>query len=194
VGYNAVMDESAIATASERDKMFKQVEGFKSKIVDSATADCVANGLPATCKRYTDKAGSFYLYNYPDDDTVQYLHETYPKQISPLEGITNEHFMIWMRTSALPTFRKLYGRIYRDFKKGEAVTFEVEANFEVRSFNADKAIIITKQGQFGAKNSGLGIAYITIGSMCLFFGFLFTVKQLILPRPLGTRKALGWGN
>ena len=170
------------------------MEGFQSKMVDAANADCVANGLPINCKRYTDSNKRNYLYYYPSDDTTQYLYETYPRQISPIEGITNEHFMVWMRTAALPTFRKLYGRIDRDFKKGDKLTFQVEANFEVRSFNADKAIIITKEGQFGAKNPELGIAYITIGSMCLFFGVLFTIKQLILPRPLGTRKLLGWEN
>ena len=189
------MDEKAIATASERDKLFKQVEGFQSKIVNASNPGCVANGLPETCKRYPGpKPGLLHLFYYPSDDTTQYLYETYPRQISPLEGVTNEHFIVWMRTAALPTFRKLYGRIYRDFKKGEKLSFQVEANFEVRSFNADKAIIITKEGQFGAKNPALGIAYITIGSMCLFFGVLFTVKQLILPRPLGTRKVLGWEN
>merc|ERR1719480_735285 len=28
-----------------------------------------------------------------------------------LMNMTDEHFMVWMRTSALPNFRKLYGRL-----------------------------------------------------------------------------------
>jgi hypothetical protein len=30
-----------------------------------------------------------------------------------------EHWMVWMRTAALPTFRKLWGRIEGDLKPGK---------------------------------------------------------------------------
>ena len=189
----SVLDETLISTISERSQKFKQVIGFDSRKVASASVDCVSVGLPAGCKHYKDpKTGSNYLFNYPNDQNVQYLYESYPKQISPLVGITDEHFMVWMRTSALPTFRKLYGRIHRNFKKGDVITFQVDANFLVRSFNADKAIIITSEGQFGAKNPNLGIAYIVVGSLSLFLGVLFALKQLIRPRPLGSPKSLQW--
>jgi hypothetical protein len=32
--------------------------------------------------------------------------------------MTDEHFMVWMRTAALPTFRKLWGRIERNLDEG----------------------------------------------------------------------------
>lgn len=186
------LDESLISTTSERAQKFKQVNGFQKKQISSFSTDCAAFNMPAGCKPYKDKAGINYLFYYPNDQTVQYLYESYPKQISPLVGIEDEHFMVWMRTSALPKFRKLYGRIDKNFKKGDVVSFQVDANFEVRSFNADKAIIITSGGQFGAKNPSLGIAYIVVGSLSLFLGVLFTLKQLIRPRPLGSPKSLQW--
>ena len=34
-------------------------------------------------------------------------------------NVDNEHFVVWMRNAALPTFRKLYGVIDRNLKKGE---------------------------------------------------------------------------
>ena len=189
----SVLDETLISTASERSQKFKQVTGFDSRVVTSASVDCASVGLPAGCKHYQDpKTLVNYLFHYPNDQNVQYLYESYPKQISPLVGITDEHFMVWMRTSALPTFRKLYGRINKNFKKGDVVTFQVDANFQVRSFNADKAIIITSGGQFGAKNPSLGIAYIVVGSLSLFLGVLFALKQFIRPRPLGSPKSLQW--
>lgn len=103
------LDESGIAWSSDEDK-FKQPKGFRSKEVTSFTGTCEENGMPNNCKQYTDpKTGTNYLYYYPDDSTVQYLHETYPDQISPITGITDEHFKVWMRPAALPRFRKLYG-------------------------------------------------------------------------------------
>ena len=29
-----------------------------------------------------------------------------------------EHFIVWMRTAGLPNFRKLYGKVTEDLKKG----------------------------------------------------------------------------
>jgi hypothetical protein len=102
------MDEGGIAWASDKEK-FKQPSGFKSAEV-TAGATCADANLPATCKAYTDPAtGQEYLYYYPNDDTVQYLYESYPDQISPILGVTDDHFKVWMRPAALPQFRKLYG-------------------------------------------------------------------------------------
>lgn len=37
----------------------------------------------------------------------------------------NEHFIVWMRTAGLPTFRKLYGKIHEDFKEDDILRFQV---------------------------------------------------------------------
>lgn len=188
----AVLDETEISYASERSQKFLQTKGFQSKQV-SVGATCASAGLPVGCKSYTDpKSGLAHLFYYPNDATVQYLYETYPKQISPLVGILDEHFIVWMRTQSLPKFRKLYGRISENFSKNDVITFQVEANFEVRSFNANKAIIITNNAQFGAKNGALGIAYVVVGSLSLFLGMAFCLKQVFVPRQLGNPKKLGW--
>ena len=186
------MDESMITADADKLK-FKQVDGFDyRKIIDPITK-CSDVGLPANCKRYKDaKSGDYYLFFYPDDDTVQYLYETYPRQISPIEGVTNEHFIVWMRTAPLPKFRKLYGKIHQNFRKGDNITFEVEANFEVRSFNGDKAIIISTLGPLGGKNSSLGISYIVTGCVGFFLVALFAVKLSFNRRPLGDSRLLNW--
>ena len=112
------LDETNIALPTDKASLYAQVSGFKyvaascsaSGMVNSST--CVNYGLSAGCKCYVDTSTmqSYYFY-YPNDDSTQYLYETYPNQISPIDGVTDEHFMVWMRTSSLPTFRKLYGKI-----------------------------------------------------------------------------------
>jgi len=42
------------------------------------------------------------------------------KEIQWLD-MTDQHFIVWMRTAGLPNFRKLYGRIDKDLEKGEYV-------------------------------------------------------------------------
>lgn len=110
---NIAMDESDIAWKSD-DEKFKQPKGFQSKEVDSFSGTCAENDMPTGCQQYTDAStGQKYLFYYPNDDTVQYLYETYPDQISPIVGVTDDHFKVWMRPAALPKFRKLYGTSFR---------------------------------------------------------------------------------
>ena len=167
-----------------------QVTGFASRQVNSSVT-CAAAGLPSGCKSYTDPATNLqYKFYYPNDETTQYLYETYPRQISPLEGVTNEHFIVWMRTSALPDFRKLYGKIEGPFSAGNVLSFMIEANFEVHSFGASKALVVSTQGQFGQINPALGVVYLVVGIICFICSFIFFIKQQFFPRILGNYKTL----
>lgn len=147
------------------------------------------------CERYYDpKTDTYYLYWYPENDSTQYLYESYPKVVSPIQGVENEHFIVWMRTAGLPTFRKLYGKIHHDLKTGDMLSFDMDLNFEVDSFDGSKALVISTLGDFGGKNSFLGISYIVVGSISLLLGVLFAFKQAINPRQLGDTRFLGWNN
>lgn len=189
---NIKLDEDDIAWPSDDDK-FKQPDGFESKKISDASTTCSDAGLPNECKLYNDTAkGQLYLFYYPDDDDVQYLYESYPLQISPIDGVTDEHFKVWMRVAALPTFRKLYGKIDHDFKDGDKIVFNVEANFEVDSFDGSKSIVISNLGEFGGQNPYLGVAYVVVGCISLMFALLFLLKQAIAPRAVADPSLLHW--
>ncbi|XP_033990688.1 cell cycle control protein 50A-like [Trematomus bernacchii] len=92
-------------------------------------------------------------------------------------GFINEDFIVWMRTAALPTFRKLYRIINK--KSGMVPTLprgnyslEVVYNYPVRSFEGRKRMILSTISWMGGKNPFLGIAYITVGSVCFFLGIV----------------------
>ena len=70
--------------------------------------------------------------------------------------MTNEHFIVWMRTAGLPSFRKLYGKIDGNFKAGDKLVFNITANYEVRSFDGKKTLVISQNGEFGGQNPYLG--------------------------------------
>jgi len=178
------MDETDISWQSDRDSKFKQVDGFQSALRSSGL--CRSDWL-----NYTE-GGVEYCFFYPDDDKYQYLYETYPGIISPLKGVTDEHFIVWMRTAGLPNFRKLYGKINFDLRPGDSLTFQIVQNFDVSEFDGTKSLVLSTVGAFGGKNPYLGVAYIVVGSLSLFFGSIFLVKHLLYPRRMGDMAKLHW--
>lgn len=144
--------------------------------IGSRCSDTICDdlGLPDGCRGYYCDEPDYYncdegywAYYYPEDEYQQYLYETFPEVVSPLEGANNEHFIVWMRTAALPTFRKLYGRITEDLPKGSTISFDVDANFDVTQFKGTKSLVLSTTTVFGGKNDFFGTAFIVVGSVCV---------------------------
>lgn len=136
-------------------------------------------------------------FDNPDDtdtDVYEYLWETFPDNIDETVGVKDEHFIVWMRTAGLPDFRKLYGKIDAGLSAGTVLTVAITNNFMVSSFDGRKSIVLSTTSWFGGKNPFLGIAYITVGSLCLFLAALFLMKHILNPRPLGDTRYLVWKN
>ncbi|KAL7987946.1 cell cycle control protein 50A [Crotalus tigris] len=95
-------------------------------------------------------------------------------------GFINEDFIVWMRTAALPTFRKLYRLIEKQDNLQPTLpagkySLEIEYNYPVHSFDGRKRMILSTISWMGGKNPFLGIAYITVGSICFFLGVVLLV-------------------
>jgi len=128
----------------------------------------------------------------------------------PLSGrcVEDEHFMVWMRTAGLPTFRKLYAKIdtklvageYQvEVSNGRPLTLEdgtttrwnyatgaaQRALFPVHGFGGKKSVVLSTTSFMGGKNPFLGAAYIVVGSVCLALALLFFIKDYLSPRKLG---------
>lgn len=93
-----------------------------------------------------------------------------------------EDLIVWMRTAALPTFRKLYGKINQDLKANDIIMVTLENNYNTYSFNGKKKLVLSTSSWLGGKNDFLGIAYLTIGGLCFFLATAFTVVYLVKPR------------
>jgi hypothetical protein len=191
-GLPLTLIEDGIAWQSDIELMYNQPNGFRYEECPAGQCDSsCCNGAEWSCSQpYVDKQGNCYRYFYPDDDTTQYLYETYPDIISPLEGVTNEHFIVWMKVATQPNFRKLYGWFDVPIAKGEELVFQVNANYVVTRFQGSKSLIVAKTNTLGGKNPYLGMSLIGAGGFILVMGILFGIKQCVRPRKLADPKFL----
>lgn len=190
------MDTDGISWSYDEDVKFSQVDGFVYSEVDDFTQSCtdVLGSDYSDCSTYNDtSSGTLYYYQYPDADEYQYLYQTFTS-ISPIKGVTDEHFINWMRTAGLPDFRKLYGKIDSDFSAGDQLVFEITLNFDVSGYGGTKALVLSNLGVIGGKSNALGNSFLIFGSVALGIGILFALKRIFKPRPLGDIRQLSWSS
>lgn len=89
---------------------------------------------------------------------------------------------MWMRTAALPKFRKLYGVIEEDLQVDETISILVRNNYNTYTFGGKKSIVLSTATWLGGKNDFLGYAYIVTGSLSIFMSILFALIHVKYPR------------
>ena len=88
--------------------------------------------------------------------------------------MTDEHFIVWMRPSGLPNFRKLWGRIHKDLEPGNYKLI-VDNQFDVASFSGQKHFVLSNVNAFGGKNTFLAVSYIVVGVICIILAIVFLI-------------------
>ncbi|KAL3624778.1 putative ALA-interacting subunit 2 [Castilleja foliolosa] len=92
-----------------------------------------------------------------------------------------EDLIVWMRMSALPTFRKLYGKIEEDLDADDIISVEVLNNYNTYSFSGSKKLVLSTATWLGGRNNFLGLAYISIGASFLFIALIFLLLHIKNP-------------
>lgn len=99
-------------------------------------------------------------------------------------GMTyTEHFMVWMGVSALPHFRKLWGKIEQTMEAGQYI-LQVESNYDTSRFGGEKWVVLSSACAFGGRITFLGIVYIAVGGVSALGSIVIATAHCLKARRL----------
>ena len=166
--------KQGIAWQSDREVKFK-TPAFGNSIWTARRLYYLENDTMPTGATAEQNA----TYN-PTSDNDYYLNGWYAGEAGhEIPVSTDEDLMVWMRTAALPNFRKLYRVIDVELPPGEYV-MEVFEQYDVSSFNGEKYFAVATVSWVGGKNGFLGEAYIAVGVCAFVAGVIFFLVHKVL--------------
>ncbi|KAJ6484686.1 cell cycle control protein [Mycena sanguinolenta] len=154
---------------------------------------------PGEAKKYASDPVAAHVYpSYdsivPPPNWALRFPNNYTQDNPPPNFKTDERFQNWMRTSALPTFTKLYARNDNDKMTAGRYQIIIGLNFPVQPYKGTKSIVISTISWIGGKNAFLGWAYIGAAGVFVLLAIVGTARHLIKPRRLGDMTLLSWNS
>jgi len=106
-----------------------------------------------------------------------------------MPDIDDEELVVWMRSSTLPTFTKLYRKVNdRKLLKGEILSVRIGNTFPSWKWQGKKAIVVSTANFLGGSSS-LGTVYLVVGIISAVMTLFFYLKtQQMIRSDIPTEK------
>ncbi|XP_022590218.2 cell cycle control protein 50A [Cyclospora cayetanensis] len=103
--------------------------------------------------------------------------------------VENSHFIQWMEPAALPSFRKLYGKLNGPLRL--PLYAYISINYDVKPWGGKKAVVLVVPSALHGRTLYLGIAYLVFGCMLLLF-LIYLVWRLRVERDDNSQGDIWW--
>jgi hypothetical protein len=116
----------------------------------------------------TDRESRFKARAVKGDETQlnpRGVPRNHPNDIAAmtLPSVSDEDFIVWMRTAPFSTFSKFNKHILdRSLRKGEVVSVHVQLGYDVSGFSGEKSLVLSTSSATGSSNVFLGVAYLVM--------------------------------
>jgi len=117
-----------------------------------------------------------------------------------MPSLDDEDFIVWMRTAALPNFRKLHRVIpelaigQTTLEAGSTVTVRIASWFPTKEFDGQKWIVLAKTEWCGGANHALAWTYIVVASVAIGLTVSFAILLLFGTRKMANVHMFKWHN
>jgi len=91
--------------------------------------------------------------------------------------VEDEHYIVWMETSGMPSSKKLWARIDSDLPEGK-YTLRVKSYYDLEEFDGEKWASLSTATHFGGKQRFLSMLLLANGAVLVGFTLYFFLKSL----------------
>ena len=143
----------------------------------------------STSEAFTDVG---IAYEHEKQELFKKLNERYVAGNKWLEqnplfnnGQVDEHFIVWMRQSALPHIKKVYKKCDDCKINPGNYNLTVYSRYPAEWFGGQKYFTIARVTTIGTQNTSLGVMYLIASGICGIYAIILVFSEIISPRQMG---------
>ncbi|OZJ04521.1 hypothetical protein BZG36_02246 [Bifiguratus adelaidae] len=194
VGHDPVSGKPYYPCGLIANSMFNDTIG-QPTLVGGTPSNFVSTNIawPADQTRYAVSSYTPDNCLPPPNWQSRYPNNSFASQADIDKIARDEHFLVWMRLSWYPTFRKLWSRYDGpDTLAAGTYQIQIDSMYPITTYGGRKSIVISGTSFLGDRNSFMGYAYIAMGCICALLGLIFLARNCFKPRKLGDHTYLNW--
>lgn len=131
----------------------------------------------------------FKSLNSGYDNSIRFLKDYYN---FPDENM-NEHFLVWMRSAAMPKFVKVYAKCINCTMYPGNYSVLIRMSYPKSVYSGPRHLVLIQTSSFGSSSYIISVSYLTFGGFSILMATGFLIQMILCPRQFGDLSLI-WTN